>query len=489
MADFFDEEFGFRCKRIISNPPVVTALTPNTDFDFIQQESTTPQLDETHVSLKDTRDIFIQKTKGQIYSHGDWRQQHSSSHHVLSPISPYTPHTHDQQMPSSYVSVNTLSPELTATYVPPTTPTTPFDDSPSSPPPASPVSPKDTEPVPEQQIHPSQFLSLIKSDLPKTERIRQLLLMIVRHELDKQLPASGTDEDGKDLDRSAKEYRAKMRNIGLQVVEKLSNREIDLFDNQHSGEGDKKFVYAEPNPKNERNRIAIQQYKALHAEMESEMERRKQAISEVYNYHARGQDAYQTAAGKKFNLGSSEDYISLMDPDQQAFIQSFKQANQPSSDNDIDTDGASTISSTNNDTTTIPPLQVDRLKISRDITELRQQLNYANEYQKEAREVSERIMKDISRKLKRDNLRFPARSKKHDTTDPLQCLADPLSSSTATSSSPPLTAATHTDHQDTTNDDYMEQRMKKRRILGLYEDNEMEAKATFEFLQMLSKLR
>jgi hypothetical protein len=84
MADFFDEEFGFRCKRIISNPPAVRALTPNTDFDFIQQESTTPQLDETHVGSKDTRDIFIQKTKGQIYSHGDWRQQHSSSHHVRS---------------------------------------------------------------------------------------------------------------------------------------------------------------------------------------------------------------------------------------------------------------------------------------------------------------------------------------------------------------------------------------------------------------------
>lgn len=224
--------------------------------------------------------------------------------------------------------------------------------------------------------------------------------------------------------------------------------------------------------------------------MESEMDRRKQAISEVYNYHARGQDAYQTAAGKKFNLGSSEDYISLMDPDQQAFIQSFKQANQPSSDNDMDTDGASTISSTNNTTTPIPTLQADMFKISRDITELRQQLNYANEYQKEAREHAERIMKDISRKLKRDNLRFPARSKKHDATDPLHCLADHSLSSTATSSSsPPLTAVTHTDHQDTTNDDYMEQRMKKRRILGLYEDNEMEAKVTFEFLQMLSKLR
>jgi hypothetical protein len=35
--------------------------------------------------------------------------------------------------------------------------------------------------------------------------------MIVRHELDKQLPFIGTDEDGKDLDRSAKEYRAKSK--------------------------------------------------------------------------------------------------------------------------------------------------------------------------------------------------------------------------------------------------------------------------------------
>lgn len=63
----------------------------------------------------------------------------------------------------------------------------------------------------EQQTHPSQFLTLIKSDLPKTERIRQLLLMVVRHELDKQLPASSTNKDGKELDGPAKEYRDKSK--------------------------------------------------------------------------------------------------------------------------------------------------------------------------------------------------------------------------------------------------------------------------------------
>lgn len=111
MADFFDEEFGFRCKRIISNPPAVTALTPNNNFDYIQQENTTPQLDETTVGLHDTRDIFIQKAKGKFLSHGDRRQQHNSSQHVRPkkdfdfPLMPYS--LVEPPRPLTYITIYT----------------------------------------------------------------------------------------------------------------------------------------------------------------------------------------------------------------------------------------------------------------------------------------------------------------------------------------------------------------------------------------------
>ncbi|CAO3598701.1 unnamed protein product [Absidia cylindrospora] len=417
---------------------------------------------------------------------------------ALSPISPFTPpdnHQYQQkQQPSrSVININTLSPELTG-------PQTAISISPQ-------IAPDTNLPISTSVISDDPFTvnvspstrptheeyTATKPDLPQLEPIHQLVLTLFQQNVAQHYSVLNLADNDDEAVQAELTRKNNVQQVCQQIIEKLSNCEVTPFGNQDVD--DSVFTYASPNPKNERNLEKIRQHQQFHSVLEKEAEERKQAIFYIYTYHARFHDLQRTAYdGKTINLGSCTDYIDSMDEDQQAFIGSYQQWKDENK-NDSDDDDGTSIASFSTDSTSLRKLMLQKCWT---VTELRQQLNFANERQKQAGEIGERLLADISTRLKQKTLCFPSinnpmedvdgtvlrtsqRSPTSSPVPPLSSSSLSLSPSPSSISSPP--SATDTQHLAQV------RRMKKRRLLGLVNDVELYGKANFEFFQTMSKLK
>ncbi|ORZ18080.1 hypothetical protein BCR42DRAFT_413111 [Absidia repens] len=484
MADFDDDEyFGFRCTPL-NRPPLDSNRLDTSKKEY---KSTNDEYDRKPATTK------ISKGKGVTFESVQWQTPEHPITLALSPISPFTPpdnqqYQQKQQQPSrSFINVNTLSPELTG-------PQTAISTSPQIAPDknitgSTSVISDDpfTANVPPSTRPTYEDYTLVKSELPQMDPIRQLALTLLQQNVAQHYSVLNLADNGDEAVQAELTRKNNVQWVCQQIIEKLSNRERTPIGNQDVD--DSVFTYAPPNPKNERNVEKIRQYKQLYSALEKEAEERKQAIFYIYTYHARFHDLQRsTYDGKTINLGSCTDYIDSMDKDQQDFIGSYQQWKDENNSDGDDDDGAS-IASLSTDSTSLQKLVLQK---GRAVTELRQQLNFANERQKQAGKLGDRLLADISTRLKQKTLGFPSISNPmEDVDDPIlrtsqqPSISSPLPPLTSSISSPQSANIHVTDIERLAE----AQRMKKRRLLGLVNDVEMYGKANFELFQTMSKLK
>ncbi|KAI8099083.1 uncharacterized protein BX664DRAFT_320350 [Halteromyces radiatus] len=466
-ADFDDEEFGFRFKRFVRSPLSTSHIVNSNDENY--HNKTNNNAKQKGKSVEKRGPIQLQTPE-------------ERNPFTLSPLSPYTSSSIlEQKQSQRSIDIYTLSPEPTEpqNYVT-------IDSTPS--PISSPerisnnITPSGGDVIilssPSKEIPTSEYYTSIESDLPNTERMRQLLLAGLRYQTKQQYSSIQiADDDDDQTEQQRIMVQNELRNIHLQVISKLANGDMDPYRNQQSAEKSSFFAYAERHRRNEYNRDRIRKAKLLIAKLKEDSQARRQATGRIYEYHALATDSCPET-DKKVHLGACEDYLDNLYDDQRLFYESYGLRN------DDDTDSTSSINFT-------PSLQQLLLRTSYDVAELRQQLNIAYEYQKQTGVFTDRLLRAIATRLKRSTLCLPTIPSNTGSTvvsnneDKDQISTLPSSSLSA---SPSSSLSISKRDMDLLQDDYMEQRIKKRRLLlGDKDDSDMDAKRNFEFLRLLSK--
>ncbi|KAI8335483.1 hypothetical protein BC941DRAFT_71067 [Chlamydoabsidia padenii] len=230
-TDFYDEEFGFKCKRINRRRLQSVVSTTTNEDDHNDQENIIGHNydydNDNDLNNKDTSNK--KRSKGKGVSTGNTFKQVDFNYlrnPVLSPISPYTPHSQEQQLPSSFITVTTLSPEHTGPQTAHDTTTPTFDstllydiDSTDN----VDFTFEESEPVtPPTLAQPSlELLPPDETEVPNFERLRNQLIKTWQHNIEKRLfNVDGIDDtDENDLRRA---------------MEKLANHDFSPYVSQHS---------------------------------------------------------------------------------------------------------------------------------------------------------------------------------------------------------------------------------------------------------------